>query len=65
MNLTLKAGWQLHSHYKGVPIFKRLARTGTSGGQWLTASTYCSSLRQAKKQIDDVERCGSLRLYVK
>lgn len=63
MILTLKAKWEKHSTYKGVQIWRRLANSGTSGGQWLAVSTNCKSLAQAKRQIDNTEACGCLHIY--
>ena len=61
--ITTTAKWQKHSEYKKVPIRKRQPGTGTSGGQWLAASTTCHSLSQAKSVIDGIDASGSLSLY--
>lgn len=65
MIITLKAKYSLHSEYKGVPIYKREACTGTSGGNWKAVSTTCKSLKQAQAQIDETEACGNLAIYRK
>ncbi len=62
--ITTQAKWLKHSEYKGVLICRRRANTGTSGGQWLTVSTQCRTLAQARQQIDRVDESGSLGVYL-
>jgi hypothetical protein len=51
---TLSAKWEPYEARRGVTIFRRIARTGTSGGGWATSGSIFGSLKAARSYVDSL-----------
>jgi hypothetical protein len=50
--MLLTPKYTKHSEYLGKIIYKRMAKTGTSGGMWMVDSSTYQSLAMAKAAIE-------------
>lgn len=52
MVITKTAKWELKETRRGINIFRRVAKTGSSQGTWITPGIYHNSLGAARAYID-------------
>lgn len=52
MSITKSAKWSGAFQHRGIVVYRRLAGTGTTGGQWMTDNTHFTTKKAALAYLD-------------